>query len=155
MYNDELDIIDLLSGDVTEDYLEEANTADGFDSIVSNMFGHMLKFIHQRGKQTSSWVRTIDRNSKDIIKLYPKLRSKDRNIIINDIDSYLDKRFAEGLALLKRDTEIILKIPRYPDWNWDFIFNRYRIKEFLLKNVNTSIQIDDIRGTIYDYFKDC
>jgi hypothetical protein len=131
------------------EYLEEANTASGFDSIVSNMFGHMVKFKHQPEKQSSSWVRTINRNNKDIIKLYPRLSTNERNKIAYDVNGYLDRCFNEGLkVVVKKDTGKTLKIPRPSEWDWDFIFNRKRIKNFLLENINDSIWIDDIRSTI-------
>ena len=150
--------MDLLEDDYEDDddleCLEEANSPKGFDSIVGNMFGHLLKFKHQSDKQTSMWVKTINRNSTDIIKLYPKLRPTDRSDITNNIDSYLDDRFEDGLNLFRSDTGLELNIPRYRDWDFDFIFNRARIKEFLLKNLNRRNKIDiSVERTIYESFR--
>lgn len=154
MINDDFNLVDLLEDD-DDEYLEEANTASGFDSIVSNMFGHMVKFKHQPEKQSSSWVRTINRNNKDIIKLYPRLSTNERNNIAYDTNGYLDKCFNEGLrTVVKKDTSKTLKISRPSKWDWDFIFNRKRIKDFLLEYVNDSIWIDNIRGTINECFGD-
>ena len=161
MINDDFDLVDLLEDDDDEfDYLDESSNKGSdptktFHSHVGTMFGHLLKFKHQSGRQTSTWVRTISRVSESIIKKWNELKTSDRNKITKDTDGYLDSCFRDGLSLYFNNTHNNLNISRPLDWNWDFIFNRKRIKNFLLENVNDSIWIDDIRGAInYEFRND-
>ena len=148
---------DMLDDDIENEeseFLEESSSgAASIKTHIGTMFGHLLKFKYQPEKQTSSWVRTISRINETIIRKWNKLSTTERNKITGDIDNYLDKCFSYALSMYFNNTEKQLKISRPLDWDWDFVFNRRRIKKFLMDNINYSIWIDDIRSTIEDEFR--
>ena len=154
MINDDFNLVDLLEDDDDEYFEESSSDASSIKTHIGTMFGHMLKFKHQSEKQTSSWVRTISRINKTITSKWNKnLTATERNEITSDIDNYLDKCFRYALSMYFNNTGNILRLSRPSEWDWDFVFNRKRIKKFLMDNINYSIWIDDIRGTIEDEFK--
>lgn len=125
MINDDFDLVDLLEDDDDEfdyldsEYLEEVNV-EGLPKFIRNLFGHILKFIYQSERQSRSWVITIGRSINEVRDVFAKDPSK-----MDDVtDKYLDDRFVDALKFLYDQTGIKEDIPRYNDWDIDFIQNK-------------------------------
>jgi hypothetical protein len=119
MFNDNIDLVDLLFENDDCEYLEEANI-EGLHKFIKNLFGHMLKFIYQPERQSRGWVVTIGRSINEIRDVF----TKDPNKINEVTNEYLDNIFVEALHFLYNQTGIKENIPRYDDWDIDFIQNK-------------------------------
>lgn len=114
------------------DYLNESVKADlaPLDEFIKSLFGHTLKFIYQRQRQSRSWILSI-RNSHDhiveIIGKHPKHAIRKITAV-----GYLDLIYKHAVNFAYDETGIFVTDPRPSDWDENFIQDRDKIKNLLL-----------------------
>jgi hypothetical protein len=131
------------------DYLNESLKDDlaPLDEFIKSLFGHTLKFIYQRQRQSRSWILSIRNSHVHIVEIIGEHEKAAISKITKD--GYLDKIYKRALNFASKETGIFISEPRPSDWDENFIQDRNKIMNLLLEYAIN----DKVKGDILYEFK--
>ena len=131
------------------DYLNESVKSDlaPLDEFIKSLFGHTLKFIYQRQRQSRSWILSIRNSHNKIVQII----GKHQKAAIRKItaDGYLDTIYKHAVDFAYDETGIFISEPRPFDWDENFIQDKNKIMNLLLEYAIN----DKVKGDILYEFK--
>lgn len=146
MYDNEYSLLEILGFDddnEESEYLkEDSDLLENIDSFINLLFGHLLKFLNQKNRQSKSWLDTISYSNKKIVEAYNKKKGKRYYNKVNS--NLLEECYLSAVKFAAGETNMDI-IPEYPRPFWvnaDFIKDREAIKNLLLENASNDYVID-------------
>lgn len=123
---------------------ERKDTNDTITSINSEFvtkMAHMLKFIYQKNKQTTTWIKTIFRTTNTINELLSNCKNNLKNVLnaVMNVENF-NSLYNEAINKASNETNIdrsIFAKHDFSEWTYGFLMDDSKVKELLIKNAYT------------------